>query len=394
MHRHPEPRWPLAAAALALVMAAPAMATTWYVAADGSGDFPTIQAAVDACAPGDVVQLGPGVFSHHVTDPHSPFRSYYVQVAVDGITLRGAGIDQTIVGQVEAGVHDDPAIVVTAWEDGTEFHLEDLTLQLLDRPSTALVSGSRARLVIERCRLSGADHGVYDSISQGLEVRDCEFVDLAGGISNDGDRTGSIADTRFERVGLGIYTRNDQFLTLVGCLFDGSEAGGNSVGVYTESHGRAELRDCEFVNHTRAAMLVSGAHLRIYDCRLLETEGNGLEVSGGLVEGSGNVITSDAMVIGCSGYGTAEFVDFRDNHLLAGGSGQAFVAYYDTGTPRILDIENNWWGTDDPAQIAALIHDSVDDPTLVLTVDFEPFLGGAVATRTRSWSEVKRLFRQ
>jgi hypothetical protein len=393
MDWNPKLRWPLVAAMIVLATAGPAFATTWYVEADGSGDFPTIQAAVDACVPGDVVELGPGVHDDYVTYPHSPFWSRYVDVAVDGLTLRGAGIDQTIVGQVESGVHDDPAVVVTVYEDDIELRIEDLTLQLLDRPSTTLVASSRSGLIIERCRLAGADRGVSAHISRGLEIRDCEFVDLADGLVNDGDHAGSIANTSFERIELGIYASNHQDLTLTGCRFDGSESGGNSVGVYTESQGRAELRDCEFVNHTRAAMLVSGANVQLYDCRLLENAGNGIEVSGGLVEGTGNVITSDVMVIGCSGYGSAEFVAFRDNHLLAGGTGKAFVAYSDTGTPRTLDLENNWWGTDDPARIADLIHDSLDDPELVLTVDFDPFLGGVVASKSRSWSSIKELFR-
>jgi len=45
-----------------LILTHSALATTHFVAADGSGDFPTIQAAVDASAPGDIIELGNGVF--------------------------------------------------------------------------------------------------------------------------------------------------------------------------------------------------------------------------------------------------------------------------------------------------------------------------------------------
>jgi len=37
-----------------------------YVKVDGSGDFPTIQAAVDAACPGTVLHLGEGTYSEHV----------------------------------------------------------------------------------------------------------------------------------------------------------------------------------------------------------------------------------------------------------------------------------------------------------------------------------------
>jgi len=46
-----------------LLLAAPASATVWTVYPDGSGDAPTIQAAIDSCSGGDIIELGDGVFS-------------------------------------------------------------------------------------------------------------------------------------------------------------------------------------------------------------------------------------------------------------------------------------------------------------------------------------------
>jgi len=47
----------------ALLLAGGAPAATWHVSPDGSGDFPTIQAAIDASADGDVIALSDGIFS-------------------------------------------------------------------------------------------------------------------------------------------------------------------------------------------------------------------------------------------------------------------------------------------------------------------------------------------
>ena len=52
----------LGLAALALV-ALPAGAAIYTVEPDGSGDYPTIQAAVNAASHGDVIELGDGVFT-------------------------------------------------------------------------------------------------------------------------------------------------------------------------------------------------------------------------------------------------------------------------------------------------------------------------------------------
>lgn len=46
-----------------LMTATPALATTYTVLPDGTGDFPTIQVAVNAALDGDVIQLGDGTFT-------------------------------------------------------------------------------------------------------------------------------------------------------------------------------------------------------------------------------------------------------------------------------------------------------------------------------------------
>jgi len=61
----------IALLAVACVPALPASAAIHLVYPDGSGDFPTIQDAVDASADGDVIELGSGRFTglgnHDVT---------------------------------------------------------------------------------------------------------------------------------------------------------------------------------------------------------------------------------------------------------------------------------------------------------------------------------------
>jgi hypothetical protein len=54
------PRLLLLTALLMLSLHSPAMSRTWYVTADGTGDAPTIAAAVDSSVSGDVILVGPG----------------------------------------------------------------------------------------------------------------------------------------------------------------------------------------------------------------------------------------------------------------------------------------------------------------------------------------------
>jgi hypothetical protein len=53
----------LCSVGLGLALVGSAGATTYVVRPDGSGDFPTIQAAIDACSPGDGIELADGTFT-------------------------------------------------------------------------------------------------------------------------------------------------------------------------------------------------------------------------------------------------------------------------------------------------------------------------------------------
>ena len=69
------------------------------VEADGSGDFTSIQAAIDAAAPGTTVRVGSGTFGQPVR-------------IAKGITLEGSGWQKTaIVVKYDASKLDDPAVI-------------------------------------------------------------------------------------------------------------------------------------------------------------------------------------------------------------------------------------------------------------------------------------------
>lgn len=98
-------------------------AATWVVEKDGTGDFTTIQEAIDAASPGDLVLVGPGIY----TDLH--LDSYGAQTVVElkaDITVRSSdGPDQTILDAATEG----PRHVVTAYEIFTTAVLDGFTVQ-------------------------------------------------------------------------------------------------------------------------------------------------------------------------------------------------------------------------------------------------------------------------
>jgi hypothetical protein len=50
-------------ACCAIIIAFSASATTYVIEPDGSGDFPTIQAAINASSDGDIIELADGTFT-------------------------------------------------------------------------------------------------------------------------------------------------------------------------------------------------------------------------------------------------------------------------------------------------------------------------------------------
>ena len=79
------------------------------------------------------------------------------------------------------------------------------------------------------------------------------------------------------------------------------------------------------------------------------------------------IFNGDGVVLG--GYPIRKSIHASN---LYGNTGAAvrYVGGYDDG---IIDATGNWWGTTDPAAIAAAVWDFSDDPALY-PVDVDPFL--------------------
>jgi nitrous oxidase accessory protein NosD len=132
--------------------------TTHSVAADGSGDFTTIQAAVDAADPGDTISIQPGAYSE--------------AISIDkDITLTGDGPREAVVLSSAAGglpaitLHDTEATVTSFAVSGDDAHvrveggaplIKDVAFAAAQPPDVghpltfamlAIAGGSRAQVV-------------------------------------------------------------------------------------------------------------------------------------------------------------------------------------------------------------------------------------------------------
>ncbi|RPJ49456.1 MAG: T9SS C-terminal target domain-containing protein, partial [Candidatus Latescibacterota bacterium] len=143
-------------------------AVTWRVRPDGGGDFPTIQAAVDAAAPGDIVLLAPGVFrgeGNRGIDPHGKpitIRSETGHPAASAIDCEG----------VDRGF-------VLASEEGPGFALQAVTIRsgyhATDGGGAYIASSPSIRDCIFVGCISGGDGGALAVEGGTPEVSGCLF---------------------------------------------------------------------------------------------------------------------------------------------------------------------------------------------------------------------------
>ena len=205
--------------AVAVVVASCASALASCVAPGGAGGcFATIQAAVDAAAPGDEIDVAAGTYTDGVSLRTNK-----------RLTIRGAGVGSTVLDGAMLGF--DSILTVA---NGVRVSIEDMTLQNGTGYQGGAVFVGGGRVTIALCRVtgnqSGSGGGVYvdggrltvvDSTVDGNMAKDASFLDQGGG---------------------GLYVRRGN-LELRRSTVSGNTAAGRVGGIFVESEGRALIVD-------------------------------------------------------------------------------------------------------------------------------------------------------
>jgi hypothetical protein len=195
--------------ALLIGSASAAMAAHYIVRPDGSGDFPTIQAAVDHAWDGDVVELTDGVFTGAGNDS--------VRYFGKAITIRGqSGVPKGCI------VDPDGAAFIFDGGEGPASRLEHLTVR------TGYVTIDSANPTVSDCEFDVAG---IDINAASPTVEQCYFHGAQGMAVRDSVSAPTIADCRFldcyvpALVGGGGMASWHASPTLLRCTFRGDTAG-------------------------------------------------------------------------------------------------------------------------------------------------------------------------
>jgi len=373
---------------LALLLgAAPSQARTWTVMQDGSGDFMDIQSAVDACAVGDSVLVGPGRYQgYHTWQPGdgAPTFDVIVGVDVDSLTIIGVDRETVIIGPDVLNADTTAKIgfgtaLATTW---TVFR--NLTLENIRDRGIHLYPAGR----VTDCVFRNIDSGILAERGRNILIEHCEFFS-------------SICD-------ITTYGPEPEYkATIRNCDFT---LGGG--GVHVTGHPNVEITHCNFIDYLNPIYIGGGSTARIDSCTMtggwyglwivdlfLNTvdvrnctfsgqQYNAIVLNNATLTGTGNIIQ-------CNGDYTIDAsncaASFHGNHILKSRLGTVYFNFYNV-PHEVMDLTNNWWGTSDPDSIAAWIRDGVDDPQFPI-VQYEPFALQPVGEEKKSMGGLKAMFR-
>jgi predicted outer membrane repeat protein len=223
------------AAALLSVCSVSAIAEAYVVSPDGTGDFPTIQAAIDAAANGDVIALTDGTFTGNGNRD--------IEYRGKSITVRSqGGAPEACVIDPEGSQTEPHCGFLFRHGEQAESVLSGVTVTggwaVYPNFGGAVRCEGGSSPTVESCVFSENDgSAVHCGIGTFLAVSDCRFT------GNRGAYGGAIYADRCA-------------ITLDGCRFEENEAAieGGAIFAYGTL---AKVMDCEFVGN--AAHSAAGA---------------------------------------------------------------------------------------------------------------------------------------
>jgi len=364
------PTGPFAAALLALftgaLLPSTCAAHTYHVYPEATEWDEILQCAGNSAGEGDTVLAAPGTY---VVDPYD----YWP------IVLRNH--EECPCFMSESG----PEVTIIQG-DGTvpAFYIPDIST--MDFPNIRIIGftirGASSPIEDrEMCAICG-DVLIKDCIiennGEGILLYACQNGELSGNIIRNNGRFG-VAIAYFK----GAFCRNEVTGHSVcgvqaapswyQCTFEDNVISGNgSCGLYV--NWGPQMRNNIIENNDGLGVGIEQGDTCVLERNIIRGNAVGIEVCDwtALDRANGNDI-----------YDNSEY-DFQ-------------VHGHSRASPRTFDATGNWWGTTDPAEIAERIYDAADDPSLEITILYDPWCAAPGCDPTgvepASWGAIKALYR-
>jgi hypothetical protein len=261
------------------------LGATWNVLEDGTGDAPTINAAMDSATAGDTVLVWPG-------DYHIVLDSFRIKADVHLVSQGGPSVT-TMSGESTTF----PAL--TGSGSTTSSLLDGFTFQgigpLYGSVGVVHLVGDHEirNCVFDGLGISNSTAALY--LRGENYVHDCVFQGVYG------------ANTAWLNT-TGIRYEGTDELTVADCRFEGNH-GSDHLGVWVRS-GHATIRDCEFVGLHDGGIAIDVTHAA-----------QGVTVENCLFDGGDGPWDGIRTVVGVSEIVGNTFVDVPGRAVRAGGAG-------------------------------------------------------------------------
>jgi len=349
---------------ICLILSSPVRARIWYVERDGSGDFTTIQPAVDAASPGDTIRIGPGRYTEYepLTVPGWT-EDVYVAIQTDSLTLIGSGPDVTIIGP------EEPFYEPTEMPKGIAgIFISDLSiLNLTVENIRDGIYRSEGQLVLTNSIIRGCDLGLVSWTDCGMRVKDCQFLDnlSRGLITFDPACDIEVRDSFFSNISSSISFNSTDDAFVHNCEFHGG-----TTGVKIQSYSSGGIFDCRFENIAFIAIYITTASQAVIERNLIIGGYRNIDIiTVSHVSGTQNVLSGGQVATIKISHST---LDFTGNHIFNNGGYTVFLEAFFNPPDVIVDLSENYWGTMNTDTIETWIWDGHDDPDIHAFVDFEP----------------------
>ena len=246
-----------------LLLATSGESSTWFVERDGSGDYTTIQAAVNSAASGDTIRIGPGRFNEGEVI-ETPGWTEYVRVLVrqEELTFIGAGSSETIIGpnmpwDLSAGLNK--GIEASPYWGNQLLVVEGIRFENIGQAIRGLPA---PEFVVKDCSFYGNYYSVF-SVEGTLSVENCDFVHMP-------------------RNGYFIYSSQDDILNVSDCTFELDPVHPwYQTAVHVQSVTTAFFNDCSFLNGSTGAAFVGVANASAVGCLFGDQLNHGIACTDG-----------------------------------------------------------------------------------------------------------------
>ena len=363
-----------------------AVAATYRVAQDGSGDFTILFDAVEAAASGDTITIGPGEYTElrEFVAPGGTGLAL-ARVVVSELTIVGDGRDVVTLGPVAPAANLELGPQGISCSADGNVRVSGVTVRNVSRG----VWGNGVWVEVEDSRFVGCYIGVQGSGSGVTTVLRSEFFD-----SED-----AAVQTVIFQGGTG--------LILEDCRFVGNSTGfdsqvpntfvrncsfrGGIVGAQVSFGGTGAIEHCTFEDiYNVDLVLLGGADVAVNHCVFMPSRAANIKVQGRLT-GSQNVLMGGAFATVI--VTTRSSVTFNGNHILNNGGWSVSCHIGDPGLGVVShDFTGNYWGTTDIAQIDAWINDRNDASNIWQLIDYLPIADDPIRSEESSFGELKARF--